>query len=142
MPRLQCTLLNTNPLDLRGQRRYTRDMDKAEFEELSIKLDQGWGVSLDRVEVPDRHNLLKALAERVAHLLSHDFNGFLTAMYLLDVSEDRVKAAHTEDLAETSNNLAEVILTREIEKMESRKKYARKESPSPTLAPPTETDEG
>jgi hypothetical protein len=77
-------------------------------------------------DLQDRAAILEALALRVRHMLDHDFDRLLSAMYLLDVSEESFRNALTGgDSRSASKTLAEIILKREIEKMESRERYAR-----------------
>ncbi len=77
-------------------------------------------------DLQDRAAILKALAHRVRHMLDHDFDRLLSAMYLLDVSEENFQNALTGgDSKAASETLAEIILKRETEKMESRERYAR-----------------
>src|SRR5689334_21839829 len=71
-----------------------------------------------------RDALLEALKKRVLYLIQHNFNRLMTAMYILDVEEDRFKAAMAvPGLEKSAEALAEVILEREMEKVVTRQKY-------------------
>lgn len=71
-----------------------------------------------------REALLEALKQRVLYLIQHDFNRLLTAMYILDVAEDRFKnAMATPGLDNAAGAVAEVILEREMQKVITRQKY-------------------
>ena len=71
-----------------------------------------------------RETLLEALRQRVLYLIQKDFNRLLTAMYILDVAEERFKAAMaTPGLDNAAKAVAEVILEREMQKVITRQKY-------------------
>ena len=88
---------------------------------------QAWNLpTVPDGDLQDRAAIVEALAHRVRHMLDHDFDRLLSAMYLLDVSEEGFRNALIGgDSKSASETLAEIILTREIEKMESRERYAR-----------------
>ncbi|MBI5092250.1 MAG: hypothetical protein HZB26_07355 [Candidatus Hydrogenedentes bacterium] len=72
-----------------------------------------------------REALLEALKQRVLYLIQHDFNRLMTAMYILDVAEERFKAAMATPggLDNAAKAVAEVILEREMQKVITRQKY-------------------
>lgn len=71
-----------------------------------------------------REALLEALRHRILYLIQHDFNKLMTAMYILDVSEDRFKTAMaTPGLDNAAKAVAEVVLEREMQKVLTRQKY-------------------
>lgn len=88
-------------------------------------LDQ-WRLPVPSEQSGDRAAVLQALRERVLYLLAHDQHKLNAALYILDVSEARhiaaMKGATLEDRAEA---LAEAILDRETEKIQTRKKYGK-----------------
>ena len=88
---------------------------------------QAWNLPLaSSGALEDRAAILEALAHRVRHLLDRDFDRLLSAMYLLDVSEERFSSALAGgDRQSASEKLAGIILDREIEKMTSRERYSR-----------------
>ena len=74
---------------------------------------------------PQRDLLLAALAERVQELFDRDSDRLTSAMYTLDIDEERFGAA----MGLTNSDaqalaVAELILEREYQKMESRLRYA------------------
>jgi hypothetical protein len=80
--------------------------------------------SLSTETRPTMSLLLEALAKRVQILLDDDFNKLTTAMYTLDISEERFSAAmNIVEFEEKSTAIADLILQREIQKMESRMRY-------------------
>lgn len=101
-------------------------MDDPDYADTHEALVQDWSI----VPVPPgeehsgREALLLALKNRVRYLMQHDFNRLMTAMYILDVEEERFKAAMAVSGVDASASaLAEVILEREIEKAATRRKY-------------------
>ena len=76
--------------------------------------------------VPSDYNaLLEALTHRVHHLMTRDMQRLLTAMYVLDIGEERFRAAMAApDALEAARSLAQTILDRELEKAASRRKYS------------------
>ena len=73
--------------------------------------------------------ILDELGRRVDFLLKHDFDRLMSCMYTIDVSEKRFSEAL--DLPEKdkpARAIAQLILEREVEKMKSRKRYARTEA--------------
>jgi len=92
---------------------------------LAGALARDWGVSIAGANVTGRDSLLDALTERVRQLLRNDFQKLVTAMYTLDVSETRFREAMEGDESAAARQIAELILTREIEKAESRARHAR-----------------
>ena len=101
-------------------------------------LVQSWSIRPVE-EGADSESLLAALTERVGQMIEHDLNRFLTAMYTLDVSEARVSEAlgHA-DRGRSARAIAELILERELEKIESRRLYERERDASRgnSLPPP------
>ncbi|MCC6144125.1 MAG: hypothetical protein IT368_09985 [Candidatus Hydrogenedentes bacterium] len=99
-------------------------------------LVQQWGVQAQRVDkgTLDWEILVEALAERIEWLFKHDYNRLLTAVYILDISEARYKAALDQPgMTERARDLAEAILDRETQKIISRRRYAQQ--------PPAQLDE-
>lgn len=72
----------------------------------------------------DFDQLEEYLTKQVNHLLDHDFNALLNAMYRIDIPEDRVNHILYESSPDTlANNLARVIIEREKQKAITRLKY-------------------
>ncbi|MCB0736043.1 MAG: hypothetical protein KDC92_00925 [Bacteroidetes bacterium] len=74
--------------------------------------------------VVSRGELLQALAERIAYLLDHDFEFLMQALYRIDVNENKVKMALQGESDNPAQILAELIIEREMQKAETRRKYA------------------
>ena len=92
-------------------------------------LVQSWNIAPPTEERPSRDDLRNGLALRVAFLLKHDYQRLVSAMYLLDIPEEGFEGATAgKDIAKAAEDLAEIIFEREIEKLESRKRYRRERS--------------
>ena len=72
---------------------------------------------------PSYKDLLDQLTHIVEYLLNQDFNKLLNALYRIDVSEQKLKAALANDQAEPARLIAEMILERELQKVETRIRY-------------------
>ena len=95
-------------------------------DDLRHALVQSWNIKI-LGGGPSREGLLEALAARVLHLMRHDSSRLTSALYLLDVREDRyIEALRAPSEQESARRLAELILDREEEKAVSRAQYARR----------------
>lgn len=59
----------------------------------------------------------------VEELLVKDFNRLINCLYILDVSEVKLKSALAESNENPASIIAEMIIERELQKVETRKKY-------------------
>lgn len=77
------------------------------------------------IEHADSYEKLReALTSIVTYLLLHDMEKLLNILYRIDVNEPKVKAAFAQnDPKLIAPEIARLILEREIQKAESRKKY-------------------
>jgi hypothetical protein len=99
------------------------------FRETQQALVTQWHLSVpgDGADEP-RERLLRALTRRVEHLLTHDMQRLLSALYVLDISEERFRdALDSTDTHSAAQQLAETILDRELEKAAMRRKYTEGE---------------
>ncbi len=113
-------------------------MDKQNLDDLRHALVQSWNVQLGHE--PDGDALLDSLTHRVAFLMKHDYEGLLNGLYLLDISEQKFSyAVEMSNNADKARALAELILDREIEKMESRRHYKRQGSVDVPSSEPEQT---
>ena len=104
-------------------------MDKTDLEDLRHSVVQAWNTAGVAEDALSEDAILEALTKRVASLIRYDIDRLFTALYLIDVSEERFDKASILSKGEASAcELARAILDREIEKMESRKKYRREQS--------------
>ena len=78
-------------------------------------------------ELPEtitEQELLDVLANRIAWLLEYRLEYFFSLMYRLDVAEEKVEGALSPGGEEPSNiALAKLVLQRQKERLETRKKY-------------------
>lgn len=70
---------------------------------------------------------LKSKLEKIiAYLLDNEFERLLNAMYRLDINEDKFKEAFAFSGSQgISSRIAELIIEREIQKVETRNRYKR-----------------
>lgn len=65
------------------------------------------------------------LADVINYLLNNDMEKLLSAIYRIDVSEEKFKSAmNGENINLISENIADLILQREFQKVEYRKKFS------------------
>ena len=68
--------------------------------------------------------LLKKLTEEIQHLIDFDLNKLWSILYRIDVAEKNVKEViATTPFTEHAHRIAELIIARQLQKIESRKKY-------------------
>lgn len=96
--------------------------------ETQAVLVQSWHVQPVSVRPEDLtwQLLREELAERILDLLKYKPNKLLTALYVLDISERRyAQAMEQPTMDDRAWDLAQAILERESQKIESRKRYAQ-----------------
>lgn len=122
-PRLPITACASHEPDANSQPPlHRRLMDEADTDDLRTALVQGWNVT-------EADDIVESLRRRVAFLLKHDRPRLISSLYLLDVSESKAQEALACVLPdESAAKLADCILEREIQKVETRKKYRRERS--------------
>ena len=73
--------------------------------------------------------LLDELGRRVDFLLKYDFERLTSCMYMIDISEQRFsEAVKLPEKDKPARVIAQLILEREVEKMESRRRYTPTEA--------------
>ena len=87
--------------------------------ELIVK-DLGLSVE-DDVKIEGLEKLKKWLTQEIMMLMDHDFKKLLQILYRIDVNEQKAKKAFS--ATNPTSALAELIIERELQKVESRKKY-------------------
>jgi hypothetical protein len=76
----------------------------------------------------DEEQLHLALAARIADMLEHEIDLLLSTLYRLDVFESKIKHVLSGRTGEgVAEGLARLVIERQKEKIESRRRYAEKE---------------
>lgn len=103
-------------------------MESADLQDVQQALVQHWGVRPLAEKRIDLDAILDELCRRVDFMLQHDFERLTACMYTIDVSEERFsEALKLPEKDKPARAIAQLILEREVEKMESRKRYTRME---------------
>lgn len=68
--------------------------------------------------------LINQLHINIYELLKNDFNGYLNLLYIIDVSEKKVKELKTDDPVVITKYITFIILKREWQKVWYRNKYS------------------
>jgi hypothetical protein len=104
--------------------------------EASLILAHHWGLHPEQLADPSDYALLRdALRDRILHLLLHNPNKLMSALYIVDVPERRVAQALDQPTTEDrAYDLACAILERETQKIRARHQYAAERAKK--LGPP------
>lgn len=109
-------------------------MEPHDLEEVHGILARTWGVSTTPAPPAVYDELRERLIVRIAFLLRHDTDRLLSLLYLLDIREPDLRTAlEIPDESAKAKTLAQLILDRELEKVESRRKYLRERSVDATF---------
>ena len=68
--------------------------------------------------------VISKLTAVVEHLLDQDFNKLLNILYRIDISEEKLKLALSQNAEQPAKVIAQMIFEREMQKVETRKKYS------------------
>lgn len=79
------------------------------------------GIASADLSINRLDELKQWLSEEVRLLLDHDFQRLLNILYRIDVSEKKTSIALASD--DPAQAIARLIIERELQKVESRKKY-------------------
>jgi len=113
------------------------DSSQSELVDLGDALSKDWQVSL--ATPPDGapyDELLEALTRRIRHLLEHNLDRLMTALYILDVPEEHFReATASKPIDESAKDLARVVMAREMKRVETRRKYSRRDVADSDLLP-------
>ena len=103
-------------------------MEQEDLQDVHRTLVQQWGIwPLGEKQIA-WDAILDELGRRVEFLLKHDFERLMSCMYMIDISEQRFsEAVKSPEKDRPARAIAQLILEREVEKMESRKRYTRME---------------
>lgn len=80
-------------------------------------------------ELPEAFDSLEELKKQLTpiinHLLDHDLNRLLIALYRIDINEAKIKKIlSTESPEGMASKIAELVIKREMQKVITRKKYS------------------
>ncbi len=107
-------------------------MEEQDLEDVHHALVQQWGIGALEHERIAKDELIEALARRVRFLMSHDFERLLSGMYMIDVPEERFsEAVNLPEKDRPDHVIAQLIFERELQKMETRKRYAAANEDAP-----------
>jgi len=80
--------------------------------------------AINKVENVDLDTLRTYLTEIIRELLDRDFNRLMQAMYRIDIPEENfINALNAKNPNEIPAEIANLVINREMQKVESRKKY-------------------
>jgi hypothetical protein len=72
------------------------------------------------------HELLYNLAAKINYLITNDFSFLISVLYRLDISEKKLKTLLNNQHNQTAGDIiAKMIIERQFQKIESRKKYKK-----------------
>ena len=90
--------------------------------EKDLQIDNSELINCDAFEA-----FKKRLTEIISYLLDKDFERLLTAMYRIDINEEKFKAALSiNPTSEIAPSIAALIIEREMQKVITRRKYSSK----------------
>ncbi len=87
-----------------------------------VLVNKDFAAAIPPAAIKTREDFHQALAGVVQHLLDHDFERLLNALYRIDVSEEKVKQAMASE-ANVAGQIAGLIIAREMQKVVTREKY-------------------
>jgi orotate phosphoribosyltransferase-like protein len=101
-------------------------MKNNDIAEVSILIRRDFNLGNEELVQQTTMDELKVrLTQIVTYLLDKDFEKFLHAMYRMDINEEKLKVALASDPPEqVAPNVAQLIIQRELQKVETRRKYS------------------
>ena len=103
-------------------------METSKLQDIHSALVQHWSIQPVEEERMDREALLDELSRRVEFLLKHNYERLLSSMYMIDVPEEQfAEAIKRPPEEQPARAVAELILAREMQKVESRRRYMQAE---------------
>jgi len=102
------------------------DLKESKTDQISELIVQDFSLEQEHTLVDAKHvdELKEKLEKIIAYLLDNDFERLLNAMYRLDISEEKFKRAISGTAGRSvSAEIAELVISREIQKIETRLKY-------------------
>lgn len=96
------------------------------FPKLVAQLRKDFGLANIPIEIPnslDSKALSSLIHEKVYYLILEKFDEYLQLLYVIDVPEKAFKHIHMTDVVEVAEQMALLILRRELQKVWYKKKY-------------------
>lgn len=98
-------------------------MDKKDISTAISIINKDFILDPEAHEITSEEELLKWLKRIISYLLEKDFERLLQAMYRIDVNEQKFKQVFGGE-GDVADGLAQLVLKRELQKVELRKKYS------------------
>ena len=89
-----------------------------------VLANKDFNLDIPSTEVSTAEDLQEILAKLIRHLLNNDFERLLNGLYRIDVSEEKVKTAMASQ-DDVADNIALLIIEREMQKVVTREKYKK-----------------
>ena len=102
-----------------------KQLNKGQLVRVIDLTNKDFDLGINSVVPNDHQAFLDLLTSAVQNLIDSDFERFLNALYRIDVDEQKVKEAFAKE-GNVPMAIAELIIQREFEKMETRKLYSSK----------------
>lgn len=97
------------------------------YDKLVSQLTKDFGLANVDIDIPFKvspKNLKTILHQKVYRLMMERFTEYLNLLYIIDVSEKKVKEIKAEDVVEIADQVSFLILKREFQKVWFKNKYA------------------
>ena len=97
---------------------------KKEINELTVVISKDLELNQELPVPSGLEELITELSVIIGEMITHDFNRLVNILYRIDVSEEKVKKAMGEQSPEdVPRKIAELIVERELQKLETRRRY-------------------
>lgn len=107
------------------------ELNPDEQAEIGKLIASTWGVRLGDFESASWNKLRETLSEAISELLKDDFGRLVGIMYRLDIPEKQFFEALETAQGDPAVRVADLVLERELKRLEFRKKYRRKGEGNP-----------
>lgn len=84
------------------------------------------GFNLESLDYLDEETLVQALTEKIAQMLDTEIDLLFSTLYRLDIFETKINAVLDNPVIPNDEGLARLVIERQKEKLESRRKYQTK----------------
>ena len=100
------------------------------YEKLIVQMNKDFVLANIPFSIPleiTLENLPLFLKEKIYHLIMEDFNDYLNLLYVVDVSEQSFINVTVTDAVDVAEQVAFLILQRELQKVDLKEKYRTKD---------------